>query len=81
MIVEHHDLRHEFPEHLDLIQSLRDNDVEFAKAFDAYHALTNEIEQIELADVPMDDIVFEEMKKRRVLLKDELYRALLAHKG
>jgi len=81
MQVEHHDLAHEFPEHLETMQSLKANNPEFAKKFDEYHSITDEVERLELADIPVNDILIEEMKMRRVVLKDELYRALVAHKG
>ena len=81
MQVEHHDLAHEFPEHLEAMQSLKANNPEFAKKFDEYHGITDEVERLELADIPVNDILIEEMKMRRVVLKDELYHALVAHKG
>jgi uncharacterized protein YdcH (DUF465 family) len=81
MQVEHHDLAHEFPEHIEAMQSLKTHDGHFAKLFDDYHSLTSEVEGLELADLPVNDILIEEMKKQRVALKDQLYRALVAHKG
>lgn len=81
MQVEHHDLAHEFPEHVETMQTLKMNDAHFAKLFDQYHSITNEVEGLERADIPVNDILIEEMKKQRVVLKDELYRALVAHQG
>jgi len=81
MHVEHHDLAHEFPEHIEAMQTLKTNDARFAKLFDEYHSVTNEVEELERADLPVNDVLIEEMKKQRVALKDQLYRALVAHKG
>jgi uncharacterized protein YdcH (DUF465 family) len=81
MHIEHHDLEHEFPEHIEAMQNLRTNDAHFASQFDEYHRLTDEVEALERADVPVNDLLIEEMKMQRVILKDELYRALVAHQG
>ena len=81
MHVEHHDLAHEFPEHSVAIQHLKLNDAHFAKLFDQYDSLTNEVETLERADLPVNDVLIEEMKKQRLALKDDLYRSLLAYKA
>ena len=78
MHVEHHDLIHEFPEHKDAIHDLKLSDAHFAKLFDEYHGVTNEVEKLERADMPVNDTLVEELKKQRVVLKDELYRMLVA---
>jgi len=80
MQVEHHDLVHEFPEHRETIHNMKMNDGHFAKLFDEYHGVTNEVEKLERADVPVDDTVFEDLKKKRVSLKDELYRMIVSAK-
>ena len=79
MHVEHHDLIHEFPEHKDAIHTLKMNDAHFAKLFDEYHGVTNEVEKLERADLPVNDTLVEDLKKQRVVLKDELYRMLVAN--
>ena len=81
MHIEHHDLANEFPEYLEAMNHLKTQDAHFAQLFDQYHSLTDEVEGLERADLPVNDVLIEEMKKQRVLLKDELYRALDAHKG
>lgn len=79
MQVEHHDLHHEFPEFSDLIHQLRTADAHFSTLFDEYNGLTANVEDLEEHDIPVDDFSFEEMKKRRVKLKDEIYALLVAH--
>ena len=78
MHVEHHNLHREFPEHIDTIERLRKESPHFAKLFDEYNGLTANVEDLEEHDVPVDDFSFEDMKKRRVRLKDELYALLVA---
>lgn len=80
MHVEHHTLSHEFPNLQQAIGELRASNQEFAGLLDEYEKLTAEIERLEEADLPVDDLTIEEMKKRRVRLKDELYNLLVAAK-
>lgn len=79
MHVEHHDLHHEFPEFAKEIRDLKISNQHFAKLFDDYHTLTTEVENLEQNDIPVDDYSFEDLKKKRVKLKDELYAMLRAH--
>lgn len=81
MQVDHHDLHHEFPEFAAAIHDLKVGNHHFARLFDEYHGLTAKVEQLEVQDVPVDDFTIEEMKKRRLRLKDELYAMLAAQKA
>lgn len=81
MNVDHHDLHHEFPEHAAAIHNLKVSSKHFARLFDEYHALTSEVEALEDRDTPVADAEIEDMKKRRVKLKDELYAMLQASKA
>jgi uncharacterized protein YdcH (DUF465 family) len=78
MIIEHHDLAHEFPEHREKIHNLKLGNAHFAKLYDEYHAITKDVERIESQGVPVSDEVFEKQKKERVQLKDQLYSMLIA---
>ncbi len=77
MNIEHHDLAHEFPEHKDKIHSLKLGNAHFAKLFDAYHALTKDVERVEGAGMPVADETLVAQKKERALLKDQLYAMLV----
>ncbi len=77
MNIEHHDLAHEFPEHKDKIHSLKIGNAHFAKLFDAYHALTKDVERLEGEGAPVADATLIEQKKQRAMLKDQLYAMLL----
>lgn len=81
MQVEHHDLPHEFPEFKQAIHDLKISSSHFAKLLDEYEQLTTQIEEMEDKDLPVDDFTVEEMKKKRLKLKDELYALLTAKKN
>lgn len=81
MQVEQHDLHHEFPEYLDSIGALKTSSAHFGQLFDEYQNLTREVERLEEEDLPVHDFTIEEMKKRRLLLKDQMYRMLVADKN
>ena len=78
MSVEHHDLIHEFPALKDRIHDLKVGDTHFRKLFDEYHELTRSIEKMEDEVTPVATHIEEQAKTRRVHLKDELYRLLIA---
>lgn len=81
MSVEHHDLHHEFPEFKDAIHQLKTSNNHFARLFDEYHVATAEVEKLEGKGIPVGDSAFEELKKKRLKLKDELYTLLRDHKA
>lgn len=78
MTVDHHDLAHEFPEHKERIHQLKMDNAHFAKLFDEYNDLTKQVETLENNEVPVADETLQELKKRRLALKDELYAMLTA---
>lgn len=71
-----HDLDHEFPEFVPLIHELRECDPHLAHLFDEYEKVNAQIVDIEENDKPFEDFEFEAMKKRRLKLKDDIYRIL-----
>ena len=80
MQVEHHELHHESPEFIDAMQVLRKSDSSFLQLFDEYHKLTHQVEHLEEEDLPVYDFTIEEMKKKRAMLKDKMYKMLVEHK-
>lgn len=73
MFAEHHDLLHEFPEHREKIHELKTHNPHFAKLFDEYHEVDKELRRVQQEiETPSDDFV-EDLKKKRLHLKDELY--------
>ncbi|MCG6887133.1 MAG: YdcH family protein [Proteobacteria bacterium] len=76
MLGEHHDLAHEFPEFKDQIHTLKMSNPHFARLFDEYEDVDKEIYRIEEQIENTSDSYMEELKMKRVKLKDELYAML-----
>ena len=76
MLGEHHGLVQEFPEHKDKIHELKTSDPEFAKLFNKYEEIDKEIYRIEMQIENTSDEYLENLKIRRVQLKDQLYDML-----
>lgn len=77
MELEKHDLHHEFPEHYERIHKLKIENAHFAKMFDQYHDLNREVRRIEEGVENTSDEYLEDLKKKRLLLKDQLYEMIL----
>jgi len=76
MYIQPHDVEHEFPEYRQTLKEMRSHDTHLAQLVAEYEQLNSEIVDIEENDKPFQDFEFEEMKKRRLLLKDEIYLIL-----
>ena len=74
-----HDLDHEFPEFVPLIHELKSTDGRLAGLFEEYERVNREIVDIEENDKVFQDFEFEDLKKKRLRLKDDIYLALQAH--
>lgn len=76
MLGEKHDLAHEFPEFKDRIHELKVSNRHFAKLFVEYDEIDHQVRRTEAEiEVHADDFL-EELKKKRLALKDELFRIL-----
>lgn len=73
MLGESHQLLLEFPQHVEKIADLRANNEVFHHLMDEYDFLDDHIRRLEELKTPVSDFHIEEMKKRRVHLKDKLY--------
>lgn len=81
MFNEIQSLAEEFPEFKDAIHALKESDAHFAKKFEAYDDVNKECHRIaEEIETPSDEYI-EQLKKKRVSLKDELYAALKSSKA
>ncbi len=76
MLGESHDLLHEFPEFTDKIAELRGSNEVFHNLMEEYDWLDAHIRSFEELNSPISDFHMEELKKRRLLLKDRLYAIL-----
>lgn len=78
MSVEHHPLLKEFPEYHDRIHQLKMENEHFKRLFEEYHEVDREVYRMDENIEPTTDEAMEDMKKRRLALKDELYGMLKA---
>ncbi len=67
-----HELQDEFPSQALLIERLADTNYEFGRLAAAYEEVNRHIWRIESEDEPTTDEVLEQLKKRRLLLKDDI---------
>lgn len=74
--MEKHDIVHEFPEFKDKIHDLKVSDHHFRKFFDEYHEVDHEIHSIETGAHATSDDYLNELRMKRVHLKDEIYKML-----
>jgi len=79
MLGEHHNLVIEFPEYKERIHDLKMNDKHFSRLFDQYETVDKEVFRIEEQIENTTDEYLEELKFKRLRLKDELYALLKNH--
>ena len=80
MLGEKHDLVHELPEYKDRIHELKMTNKHFLHQFEKYHALDHEVLRAEEGIETVSDEYLEELKKKRLALKDELFSMIKAEK-
>lgn len=73
MYIQAHDVEHEFPEYKEVLLEMKSQDSRLADLVEEYERLNADIVDIEENDKLFQDFEFEEMKKRRLLLKDQIY--------
>ncbi|NKB56499.1 MAG: DUF465 domain-containing protein [Alphaproteobacteria bacterium] len=67
-----HELAEEFPEHAQKIHDLKLSDAHFTRLADEYHALNRTIHRAEAGTEPVSEFTETEMRKNRMVLKDEI---------
>ncbi len=67
-----HELHEEFPEAAETLHKLKLENHHFAKLADDYHEVNREIHRIEADVEAASDARAEDLKKRRLALKDEI---------
>ena len=67
-----HEIGDEFPDQASLIERLTKTNYEFGRLAAAYDDVNRHICRIESEDEPTADEVLEKLKKRRLLLKDDI---------
>ncbi len=73
-----HELAEEFPDKIDLMQALKQSDAHFARLADEYHEVNRAVHRAETNVEPMEELAEVELRKRRGMLKDQIWRALSA---
>lgn len=76
MLIENHSLARELPEYKERIHELKMNNRHFHRLFDEYHDVDHEVHRIEQGVENTSDVYLEDLKKKRLHLKDELYAML-----
>ncbi|MCH9806892.1 MAG: DUF465 domain-containing protein [Alphaproteobacteria bacterium] len=71
-----HELAEEFPELKDKIHDLKMSNAHFARLADEYHKINREVHRVEAAGINVGDDTFEDLKKQRLALKDEIFGML-----
>ena len=67
-----HELQDEFPADAAHIERLIKSNYEFGRLVTSYDEINRQIYRIETEDEPTTDEVLEKLKKRRLLLKDDI---------
>lgn len=73
-----HDIVHEFPQLKDKIHTLKTTNHHFARLYTEYDALNHEVAKVETGGAVMIDEALEDLKKKRLKLKDEIVQMLSA---
>lgn len=72
-----HELAEEFPDQTSKIHDLKEKDAHFARLADEYHEVNREIHRLETRVEAASDFREEDLRKKRLQLKDEI-AAMLA---
>ncbi len=73
-----HELADDFPDQVERISQLRQEDAHFARLADAYHEVNKQVHRVETDIEPMDDMAQQSLRKQRMQLKDEIAAILRA---
>jgi uncharacterized protein YdcH (DUF465 family) len=73
-----HELGDDFPGQADLIHELKTSNAHFANLADRYHEINLAVHRAETDVEPTDDLHMAELRKERMVLKDQIAAALKA---
>ncbi|NBC97279.1 MAG: DUF465 domain-containing protein [Deinococcus-Thermus bacterium] len=74
-----HELSDDFPDQAELIHRLKGEDGHFARLAERYHELNRQVHRAETDVEPMDDMAMQDLRKKRMALKDEIAAILKEH--
>jgi uncharacterized protein YdcH (DUF465 family) len=72
-----HELAEDFPDDVERIHALKEENAHFARLVEEYHAVNRAVHRAETGIEPCEELAEVEMRKTRMRLKDEI-AALLA---
>ncbi|NBC95861.1 MAG: DUF465 domain-containing protein [Deinococcus-Thermus bacterium] len=70
-------LHDHFPEHAEKIKRLQEQDPQFKRKADEFHELSRAVHRAEMQEEPTEEIAVSELRKRRDVARDELYRLIM----
>jgi uncharacterized protein YdcH (DUF465 family) len=73
-----HELAEEFPDAVEKMHQLKQNDAHFAKLFDTYHSVNRAVHRAETLVEPVAGARETELRLQRVQLKDAIWSILQA---
>ena len=71
-----HELAEEFPTQIETIARLTEDDPVFCALAKEYNALNQRVFAAETYERPLEELAEHQLRKRRMFLKDEIYRRL-----
>ncbi|WP_425043673.1 YdcH family protein [Primorskyibacter sp. S87] len=71
-----HELAEEFPDKAELMSTLKQSDAHFARLAEEYHELNRQVHRAETNVEPIEELAEVELRKKRALLKDEIWGIL-----
>ena len=71
-----HELAEDFPGQVEQIQKLKAENPHFARIAEEYHEINRKVHRAETNVEPMDDFAEQDLRKKRMALKDEIVRML-----
>lgn len=74
-----HSLYDDFPEYRDRINQLKLESENFFRMATEYHRIDHRVGGLEMNGIPVTDETLEELKYKRLHLKDQLFRMLQPH--
>ena len=71
-----HALAEEFPDKVEAMSQLKQNDAHFSKLADEYHEVNRAVHRAETNVEPLEELAEVELRKKRGALKDEIWNIL-----
>lgn len=71
-----HELAEEFPDKVEAMSQLKQNDAHFSKLADEYHEVNRAVHRAETNVEPLEELAEVELRKKRGVLKDEIWNIL-----